>query len=42
MVQEISAIDGDRDPPAWTSVVEVAVEAAAPAVSCSRAAVENP
>lgn len=39
-VPEISAIDGGKDPPAWTSAVaEVAVAAA---VSCSRAAVENP
>lgn len=36
-VPEISAIDGGKDPPAWTSAVAVAA-----AVSCSRAAVENP
>lgn len=34
-VPEISAIDVGKDPPAWTSAV-------AAAVSCSRAAVENP
>lgn len=41
-VPEISAIDGGKDPPAWTSAVAEVAVAAAAAVSCSLAAVENP